>query len=85
MGRSDGLGGKRVVVLGGTSGLGFAAAQAALGAGATVVVASSNKARVAHAVAAHTANAATIGRSCPAEIMSILPLVATKAMLCVLS
>jgi len=51
MGRSDGLGGKRVVVLGGTSGLGFAAAQAALGAGATVVVASSNKARVAHAVA----------------------------------
>jgi len=51
MGARNGLDGKRVVVLGGTSGLGFAAAAAALGDGATVVVASSNPQRVADAVA----------------------------------
>ena len=44
------LAGKRVVVLGGTSGIGFATAVAALAAGAQVVVASSQQARVAEAV-----------------------------------
>ena len=48
---SHGLNGKRVVVLGGSSGLGFAAAAAALGEGASVVVVSSNRQRVADAVA----------------------------------
>lgn len=46
------LAGKMVVVLGGTSGIGFAVAEAAVGAGATVVVASSNAERVQHAVKA---------------------------------
>jgi NAD(P)-dependent dehydrogenase (short-subunit alcohol dehydrogenase family) len=43
--------GKRVVVLGGTSGIGFAVASAAARAGAEAVVASSSKERVASAVA----------------------------------
>jgi NAD(P)-dependent dehydrogenase (short-subunit alcohol dehydrogenase family) len=41
---------KRVVVLGGTSGIGFAVAKAAMSAGASVVVTSSNRDRVARAV-----------------------------------
>ncbi len=42
---------KKVVILGGTSGIGLATARAALGAGATVVVSSSNQHKVAKAVA----------------------------------
>lgn len=42
---------QRVVLLGGTSGIGLATAQAALAAGASVVVASSNHQRVAEALA----------------------------------
>lgn len=42
---------QRVVFLGGTSGIGLAAAQAALGAGASVIVASSSRQRVADALA----------------------------------
>ena len=45
------LSGKRIVVLGGSSGLGFAAAEAALGEGAEAVVVSSRPARVAQALA----------------------------------
>lgn len=45
------LQGKRVVVIGGTSGIGFATAEAAARDGATVVVASSSADRVDHAVA----------------------------------
>ena len=47
-----GLEGKRVVVLGGSSGLGLAAAQAAAAKGASIVIASSRKARVDEALAA---------------------------------
>jgi NAD(P)-dependent dehydrogenase (short-subunit alcohol dehydrogenase family) len=46
------LKGKRIVVLGGTSGIGLAAAQAAAGAGAQVVVVSRTKRRVQQALAA---------------------------------
>jgi NAD(P)-dependent dehydrogenase (short-subunit alcohol dehydrogenase family) len=45
------LSGKRVVILGGTSGIGFATAQAAQREGATVLVASSRQARVDRALA----------------------------------
>ena len=45
------LQGKRVIILGGTSGLGFATAEAAAQEGATVVVASSNRAKVDSAIA----------------------------------
>ncbi len=45
------LHGQRVVLLGGTSGIGLAAAQSALAAGASVVVASSSQQRVAAALA----------------------------------
>jgi NAD(P)-dependent dehydrogenase (short-subunit alcohol dehydrogenase family) len=45
------LNGKRVVVIGGSSGIGFAVARAALGEGAQVVVASSQAAKVEAAVA----------------------------------
>src|SRR5258708_14962225 len=43
---------KRVVILGGTSGIGFATAEAAAREGAEVVVASSRKARLDRALAA---------------------------------
>jgi NAD(P)-dependent dehydrogenase (short-subunit alcohol dehydrogenase family) len=46
------LRGKRVVILGGTSGIGFATAQAAQREGASVLVASSRQARVDRALAA---------------------------------
>ena len=46
------LSGKRVVILGGTSGIGFATAQAAQREGASVLVASSRQARVDRALAA---------------------------------
>ncbi len=46
-----GLEGKRVVVIGGTSGIGFAVAEAAIGDGASVVVGSSQQANVDGAVA----------------------------------
>lgn len=45
------LSGKRVLVIGGSSGIGFAVARAALDEGADVVVASSNAERVAAAIA----------------------------------
>ena len=45
------LNGKRIVVLGGTSGIGFATAEAAAGEGASVVVASSRKESVDRALA----------------------------------
>lgn len=48
---------KRVVVLGGSSGIGFATAQAAAREGASVVIASSRKTRVDHALAALPAGA----------------------------
>lgn len=47
---SDGLKDKRIVVLGGTSGIGFAVARAAAAEGARVVIASSNGARVREAL-----------------------------------
>ncbi len=47
---SSTLRGKRILLLGGTSGVGFAAAEAAAKEGASVVVVSSRKARVDHAV-----------------------------------
>src|ERR1700733_9001291 len=43
--------GERIVVLGGSSGIGFATAQAAAREGATVVIASSRKARIDEALA----------------------------------
>ena len=52
------LNGKRIVVLGGSSGIGLATAQAASTAGASVVVASSNEGRVNAAVATLPAGAA---------------------------
>ncbi len=45
-----GLNGKRIVILGGTSGIGLAVAQAAAGEGAQVVVASSNSERLDRAL-----------------------------------
>jgi NAD(P)-dependent dehydrogenase (short-subunit alcohol dehydrogenase family) len=45
------LDGKRIVVLGGSSGIGLATAQAAAREGATVVIASSRKARIDEALA----------------------------------
>jgi NAD(P)-dependent dehydrogenase (short-subunit alcohol dehydrogenase family) len=45
-----GLDGKRVVVIGGTSGIGFAVAEAAIGDGASVLVGSSQQANVEEAV-----------------------------------
>src|SRR3954468_10213709 len=45
-----GLNGKRVVILGGSSGIGLAVAQAAAGEGAQVVVASSNSDRLDRAL-----------------------------------
>jgi NAD(P)-dependent dehydrogenase (short-subunit alcohol dehydrogenase family) len=51
------LDGKRIVVLGGSSGIGFATAQAAAREGASVVIASSRKTRVDHALAALPAGA----------------------------
>ncbi len=45
------LNGQRVVVLGGTAGIGLATAQAAAAAGATVIVSSSSRARVDQALA----------------------------------
>jgi NAD(P)-dependent dehydrogenase (short-subunit alcohol dehydrogenase family) len=55
MGKSENLGtslqGKRVIILGGTSGLGFATAEAAAQEGATVIVASSSRAKVDSAIA----------------------------------
>lgn len=50
MERENGLKNKRVVVLGGSSGIGFAVAEQALSQGATVVIASSNAERVKNAV-----------------------------------
>ena len=46
-----GLNGKRIAILGGTSGIGLAVAQAAVGEGAQVVVASSNSERLDRALA----------------------------------
>jgi NAD(P)-dependent dehydrogenase (short-subunit alcohol dehydrogenase family) len=51
------LDGKRIVVLGGSSGIGLATAQAAAGEGATVVIASSRKARLDEALATLPAGA----------------------------
>jgi NAD(P)-dependent dehydrogenase (short-subunit alcohol dehydrogenase family) len=45
------LSGKRIVILGGTSGIGLATAKAAQGEGAAVVIASSRRARLDHALA----------------------------------
>jgi NAD(P)-dependent dehydrogenase (short-subunit alcohol dehydrogenase family) len=45
------LNGKRIVILGGTSGIGLAAAKAAQREGAMIVVASSRRQRVDHALA----------------------------------
>ena len=53
-----GLNGKRVVILGGTSGIGLATAKAAQGQGAAVVVASSRSQRVESALAALQGKAA---------------------------
>ena len=51
------LDGKRIVLLGGSSGIGFATAQAAAREGARVVIASSRKTRVDQALAALPAGA----------------------------
>ena len=50
-GNHEGLSGKRIVVLGGSSGLGLAVAQQAVAQGATAIIASSNPDRVKQAVA----------------------------------
>jgi NAD(P)-dependent dehydrogenase (short-subunit alcohol dehydrogenase family) len=55
---------KRVVVLGGTSGIGFAVAKAAVRGGASVVVASSREARVAEAVGA-------LGKQAAGEVLNV--------------
>jgi NAD(P)-dependent dehydrogenase (short-subunit alcohol dehydrogenase family) len=55
---------KRVVVLGGTSGIGFAVAKAAIRAGASVVVASSREARVAEALA-------VLGKQADGEVLNL--------------
>jgi NAD(P)-dependent dehydrogenase (short-subunit alcohol dehydrogenase family) len=55
------LNGQRVVVLGGTAGIGLATAQAAAAEGATVIVSSSNKARVEQALATLPAGAEGYG------------------------
>lgn len=52
MANTNGLSGQHVVVLGGTSGIGLAAAQQAVRRGATVTVTSRSRARVAQAVQA---------------------------------
>lgn len=54
---------QRIVVLGGTSGIGFAVAKAAVAAGARVVVGSSSQTRVTAAVAALGAGAGAEGRA----------------------
>ena len=51
------LNGKKIVILGGTSGLGLATAQAAVREGAEIVIAGSRKARLDRAVATLPANA----------------------------
>ena len=51
------LTGQRIVILGGSSGIGLATAQAAAAEGASVVIASSRKARVEVALAALPAGA----------------------------
>ena len=55
---------KRVVVLGGTSGIGFAVAKAAIRGGASVVVASSREARVAEALA-------VLGKQADGEVLNL--------------
>lgn len=57
MKQNEGLANKRVVVLGGSVGIGFATARAAAEAGAKVVVVSSNQQRINHAVQQIGANA----------------------------
>ena len=52
------LGGKRIAVLGGSSGIGFATAQAAAREGASIVIASSRKERIDEALAALPAGTA---------------------------
>jgi NAD(P)-dependent dehydrogenase (short-subunit alcohol dehydrogenase family) len=47
----NGLGGQRILIIGGTSGFGFATAQAASAQGASVIVASNKKENVARALA----------------------------------
>jgi NAD(P)-dependent dehydrogenase (short-subunit alcohol dehydrogenase family) len=59
------LQGKRIVVLGGTSGIGFAVAQAAAEAGAEPIVASSSKERVTTAVA-------QLGASATGHVVDVL-------------
>jgi NAD(P)-dependent dehydrogenase (short-subunit alcohol dehydrogenase family) len=55
---SASLNGKRIVVLGGTSGIGLATAKAARREGAMIVVASSRRQRVDHALASLESGAA---------------------------
>lgn len=64
------LSGKRVLVVGGGSGIGFAVAQGALADGASVVVASSNLARVQDAASrlGRDASAAQLDVTCEAEL-----------------
>jgi NAD(P)-dependent dehydrogenase (short-subunit alcohol dehydrogenase family) len=62
------LKGKRIVVLGGSSGIGLATAQAAARDGASVVIASSRKARVDEALASLPAGAEGHALDLSAEI-----------------
>ena len=64
MGQGNGLENKRVVVLGGSSGIGLAVAELALSHGAEVVIASRNEARVKKA--AETLRGKISGEACDA-------------------
>jgi NAD(P)-dependent dehydrogenase (short-subunit alcohol dehydrogenase family) len=67
------LKGKKVAVLGGTSGIGFAVAKAAMAAGASVVVTSSTRERVTRAVA-------ELGQSASGEVANLSVEAETRAL-----
>lgn len=61
MSKYNKLQGTRVLVIGGTSGIGYAVAEGALESGATVIISSSNQAKIDAAVASLDAHAAAVG------------------------
>lgn len=65
------LRGKRVLVLGGTSGIGFCVAQGALEQGATVIVASSNQKRIDTAIQRLRESGASTSGSCTGYVCDL--------------